>query len=78
MRQRLAKLAAISAQLRNAVLLKEAGLFTATAKGVGSVALKNPGKAALVGFGGAAGVKGFKDNKQQFQDSMAPTPLPPG
>jgi hypothetical protein len=78
---KLARLAARSAALREAVLEKEAGLLGSTAKTVGSWAVKNPGKALGVGLTGALtpmAVKGsFRQSKAGFDPAMQQAMLGP-
>lgn len=87
MLERLTKLASRSAQLRTAVLRKEAGLIGSAAMGIGGAIARNPGKAAMIGIGGlSAGQavtaktkefkKGFDPNSQQQMQGRAP--IPPG
>jgi hypothetical protein len=75
--EKLAELAARSASLREASLRKEAGLFDAgikAAKGLGSLAVKNPMAALGAGVIAAVApgaVKGsFKKNRAGFDPAM--------
>ena len=80
-----AKLAFRSAQLREAVFRKEAGLLGAVVKGVGGAVAKNPGTALAMGIGGLAAGQtvtqktkefksGFNPNSQKQMMGQAPTP----
>ena len=80
-----AKLATRSSQLRNAVLLKHAGilgaigsggagLMAATGRGVmkaGTYAAKNPGSAAMMGLGAMGTVAGVKGAVGKYQQNKA-------
>lgn len=90
MLDRLVKLAARSAQLRTASLLKQAGILGSVAKGVGGWAINNPGKALMGGVtavGAAGAAKGGVGKYRQFKTGFDPavqqvmlgqSPKPPG
>lgn len=74
MLDRLVKLAARTAQLREAAI-KEAGLIGAVAsaaKGVGSWAMNNPGKALFGGLTSAGGVSQAKGKYKQYKAGFDP------
>jgi hypothetical protein len=87
MLNRLTKLAARSAQLRNAALLKQAGILGSVAKGVGQWAVNNPGKALFGAMGTAGAATATKGKYRQFKSGFDPAvqqvmmgnvPMPPG
>jgi hypothetical protein len=85
--EQLAKLACRSAQLRRAVLQKQAGLAGAALKTLGGAAAKHPVMAALGGLGavqgGAGAVGKYREHKSGFdpavqQAMLGQPPVPPG
>ena len=85
MLERLVKLAARSAQLREASLRKEAGLLGAAAMGIGGAIKRHPGAALTAAVGGLAAGQvvtaktkefksGFDPNSQQQMLGRPPTP----
>ncbi len=87
MLDRLQKLAARSAQLRNAAFSKQAGLLGSAASGVSRWATNNPGKALFGAMGVAGSAAEGKGKYKQFKTGFDPTvqkamlgqaPNPPG